>query len=71
MTNNTIEGWNSKISSIIGMQQPNVGTQINRSIVGILAAEVKGTWRIWSKRGKAYMKQDDRFKKYGITRYIK
>jgi hypothetical protein len=30
----------------------SVGTQIKRSIVGILAAEVKGTWRIWSKTGK-------------------
>ena len=56
-TNNTIEGWNSKLASIIGKQQPNVfsvGAQIKGSSVGILAAEVEGTWRIWSKTGKAF-----------------
>jgi len=30
----------------------SVGTQIKRNSVGILAAEVEETWRIWSKMGK-------------------
>jgi hypothetical protein len=48
-TNNAIQGWNSKVHSIIGKQQPTfffAGTEIKRrSRVGILATEIKETWK--------------------------
>ena len=54
MTNNAIEGWDSKLNSTIGKQQPNVFLQLQKlkEAVGILAAEIIGICKAWSKTKK-------------------
>jgi hypothetical protein len=53
-TNSAVEGWNSKLNSIIGKQQPIVSMQLQKikEAVRILATEIKGTGKAWSKTKK-------------------
>jgi hypothetical protein len=53
-TNNAVVGWNSKLNSTIGKQQPNVFLQLQKlkEAVGILATEIKRTCKAWSKTKK-------------------
>jgi hypothetical protein len=64
-TDDGTESWNSKLSSIIGKQQPYVFLLVQK----LKEEAVLVSWRPYlkvpgesgQKRGKAYVKQDDRF----------
>jgi hypothetical protein len=53
-TNNADEGWNSILNSTTGKQQPTMFLQLQKlkEAVGILASEIKGTCKAWSKTKK-------------------
>jgi len=60
-TNSAVEGWNCKLKSSIGKQQPDVCLLVRKWDSWYLATEMKGNWRVQPKRRKNYVNQGERF----------